>query len=336
MPLREFEFEYEFEYEGEYEGEQMIRRLLSGARQLGGRILSSMASRGSTPQQEQQPAAQQPSRPRGRGVVQSVGRRLIPTLVRLMATNQPQDPALPPPEPVPVVAQDERKRGGAGSPPEGEFEFEYEFEFADAPRGRMTPPTLMRYLAREAERAQSEDEAEAFIGALVPLAAQAIPRAAPAVMRVAPQLISGLSQAASAMRRDPRTRPLVRQLPAVVQRTAASLAQRAAQGGAVTPATATRSLARQLAYQHSLAMRAKSHMQSEAEYMAAKPRTRRKGNAQPSSQKQSSGTLQKDMREAAEMARLAKAHFQRTIEILRDANANKQNGSNQSDKEYMW
>ncbi|HVF41815.1 MAG TPA: hypothetical protein VM936_02320 [Pyrinomonadaceae bacterium] len=241
------EFEYEFEFEGEYEGEQMIRRLLSGARQLGGRILSGMGSRGAA----QQPSARRPAGPGGRGVVQGVGRRLIPTLVRLMATNQPDDPALPPPEPVPVVAQDERRRGAAGSPPEGEF------EMADAPRGRMTPPTLMRYLAREAELAQSEDEAEAFVGALVPLAAQAVRRGAPAVMRAAPQLISGLSQAASAMRRDPRTRTMVRQLPAVAQRTAASIARRASQGGAVTPESVTRSLARQLAYQHGLSMRAR-------------------------------------------------------------------------------
>lgn len=254
-----------------------------------------------------------------------------------MATNQPQDPALPPPEPVPVVAQDERKRGGAGSPPEGEFE--YEFEFADAPRGRMTPPTLMRYLAREAERAQSEDEAEAFIGALVPLAAQAIPRAAPAVMRVAPQLISGLSQAASAMRRDPRTRPLVRQLPAVVQRTAASLAQRAAQGGPVTPAAATRSLARQLAYQHSLAMRARSHMQNEAEYMAAKPRPRGKRSGSSITPKSEQDTLRNDIREAGELAKSARAHFEKARRILRDANAKKkqqQNDPNQSGRESMW
>lgn len=134
---------------------------------------------------------------------------------------------------------------------EGEFEFEGEFEgeFEASPRGRISPPALMRRLAREAERARSEDEAEAFIGALVPLAAQAVGRAAPALMRVAPRLISGLSQAASAMRRDPRTRPLVRQLPAVAQRTAASIAHSASRGRPVTPRSATRSLARQLMYQ---------------------------------------------------------------------------------------
>lgn len=314
MPLREFE--YEFESEGEYEGEQMLRRLLSGARQLGGRILSGMSSRGSA----QQPAAQRPAGPRGRGVVQTIGRRLIPTLVRLMATNHLDDPALPPPEPVPVVARDERKRGGAGSPPEGEFEFEDEFEFADAPRGRMSPPSLMRYLAREAESAQSEDEAEAFIGALVPLAAQAIPRAAPAVMRVAPQLISGLSQAASAMRRDPRTRALVRQLPAVALRTAASLAHRAAQGVAVTPAAATRSLARQLAYQHRLAMRAAHNAHGQAEYMDdARPRGGKRYDPFWISRPRPD-TRRDVLRDSAQQSRRAGGHFRRATRILRDAN----------------
>jgi len=303
------EFEYEFEFEGEYEGEQMIRRLLSGARQLGGRILSGMGSRGAA----QQPAARQTAGPRGRGVVQSVGRRLIPTLVRLMATNQPQDPALPPPEPVPSVARDERRRGGAGSPPEGEF------EDADAPRGRMTPPTLMRYLAREAERAQSEDEAEAFIGALVPLAAQAIPRAAPALMRVAPQLISGLSQAASAMRRDPRTRPLVRQLPAVAQRTAASIARRASQGGAVTPESATRSLARQLAYQHSLSVRARGNARGDAEYMDERPRRRGRRDGPFNIPKSRPDTTRDVLRDTAQNMRRTRANLRRTTQSLRDA-----------------
>lgn len=331
MPLREFEFEYEFEFEGEYEGEQMIRRLLSGARQLGGRILSGMGSRGSTPQQGQQPAAQQTARPRGRGVVQSLGRRLIPTLVRLMATNQPQVPALPPPEPVPVVARDERKRGGSGSPPEGEF------EFADAPRGRMTPPTLMRYLAREAERAQSEDEAEAFIGALVPLAAQAIPRAAPAVMRVAPQLISGLSQAASAMRRDPRTRAMVRQLPAVAQRTAASLAQRAAHGGTVTPESATRSLARQLAYQHSLAMRAAHNSRGQAEYMDERPQRRGRRDGPFNIPKSRPDTQRDRLRDTAQQMRRTKANLRRTTQDLRDvSDANRPYAATAPGQELMW
>lgn len=217
---------------------------------------------------------------------------------------------------------------------EGEFEGEDEFEFADAPRGRMTPPTLMRYLAREAERAQSEDEAEAFVGALVPLAAQAIPSAAPVVMRVAPQLISGLAQAASAMRRDPRTRTLVRQLPAVVQRTAASLAQRAAQGGPVTPAAATRSLARQLAYQHSLAMRAMGNARGQAEYMDDKPRRGGKRDGPFDIPKPRPDTTRDVLRDTRQNMRRTRARLRRTTQDLRDAKS--QNSPNKSGQESMW
>lgn len=210
-----------------------------------------------------------------------------------------------------------------------EFEFEYEFEFegeyegefegTDAPRGRMTPPTLMRYLAREAERALSEDEAEAFVGALVPLAAQAIPRAAPAILRVAPQLISGLSQAASAMRRDPRTRPLVRQLPAVAQRTAASIARRSARGVAVTPATATRSLARQLAYQHSLWMRAERNTRGDAEYMDERPQRRRRRDGPFDISRSRPDTTRDVLRDTAQSMRRTRARLRKTTQDLRDA-----------------
>ncbi len=132
------------------------------------------------------------------------------------------------------------------SRPWHEFEFEDEFEFELGARRRMRPPALMRYLGYAAARADSEDEAEAFIGALVPLAAQAVPRAAPALMRVAPQLIRGLSNAASSMRRNPNTRALVQHLPAVAQRTAASIARRTAQGQRVTPSAAMQSLTQQM------------------------------------------------------------------------------------------
>ena len=252
VPL--YETESEYEYEGEYEGEQMIRRVLAGARRLGGRI----SARGS------RPAGARPTRP----LSVRVGGRMIPTLVRLLVTDPLEDPALPP-EPPPVVAQDERRQPAGGSPPDEEFEDEYEFELegeyegegefegegeyefegeSESSRQALRPPSLMRFLAHAAAAAESEDEAEAFVGALVPLAAQAVPRASSAVMRVAPQLIRGLSDAARTMRRNPRTRPLIGALPAIAQRTAASLAHSAARGRPVTPQTAVRSLARQTAY----------------------------------------------------------------------------------------
>ena len=95
--------------------------------------------------------------------------------------------------------------------------------------------------------AESEAEAEAFIGALVPLAARLIPRVAPTILRAAPGLIRGAAQVARTLRTNPVTRPLVRAVPTIIQRTAAIIAQQVGQGQPVTPSTAVRTLARQTA-----------------------------------------------------------------------------------------
>lgn len=130
---------------------------------------------------------------------------------------------------------------------EGEFEEEYEMEgeWEVNPIRRVYPDALMEHLGHAAAEAESEEEAEAFIGALVPLAARLIPRAASAVMRVAPNLIRGVAGAARTLRANPATRQLVRALPTVVRQTTANLARQAQQGRPVTPQAAVRTLARQ-------------------------------------------------------------------------------------------
>jgi hypothetical protein len=128
---------------------------------------------------------------------------------------------------------------------EGEFEGEYEGEWEVNPIRRVYPQALMEHLGHAAAEAESEEEAEAFLGALVPLAARLIPRAASSVMRVAPSLIRGVAGAARTLRRNPATRPLVRTLPTVVRQTTASLARQASQGRPVTPQSAVRTLAQQ-------------------------------------------------------------------------------------------
>jgi hypothetical protein len=135
----------------------------------------------------------------------------------------------------------------SGLLPQNEFEYEGEFEYESManPLRRVYPDALMEHLGHAAAEAESEAEAEAFIGALVPLAARLIPRVAPAVMRAAPQLIRGLSGVTRTLRSNPQTRQLVRTLPTVMRRTAGSLAQQAAQGRAVTPQRAVRTLAQQ-------------------------------------------------------------------------------------------
>jgi hypothetical protein len=145
--------------------------------------------------------------------------------------------------------------GGLLGESEYEEEAEYDFEFeaeaeaeAEAeledeafvnPIRRIYPDAeLMAHLSSQAARAEGEDEAEAFIGALIPLAARLIPRAAALIHRNAPTLIRGATRLAGQLRRQPRGRRLVTTLPVVLQRTAQSLSDQAAAGQAITPAGA--------------------------------------------------------------------------------------------------
>ena len=132
---------------------------------------------------------------------------------------------------------------------EGEFEGEYEGETETFlnPQTRLSREALMAHLGNAAASAESEEEAEAFIGALVPLAAQLAPRVAPAVMRAAPQLIRGISSVTRNLRRNPATQQLVRTLPTVARNTVGSLARQARQGRRITPRAAVRTLAQQTA-----------------------------------------------------------------------------------------
>ena len=132
-------------------------------------------------------------------------------------------------------------RGLSGMLPQREWEFEEEGEWEVNPIRRVYPQALMEHLGHAAAEAETEEEAEAFLGALVPLAARALP----SVMRVAPTLIRGVAGAARTLRANPATRPLVRAMPTVVRRTAQTLARQAQQGRPPTPQRAARTLARQ-------------------------------------------------------------------------------------------
>ena len=133
--------------------------------------------------------------------------------------------------------------GGGRLLPQNEFESEWEA----APAGRTAAAAVMEHLGHAAAQADSEEEAEAFLGALIPLAAQMVPRVAPALLRAAPQLIRGLSGVTRTLRNDPSTRQLVRTVPTIVRRTAQSLAGQADRGRPVTPQAAVQALSRQTA-----------------------------------------------------------------------------------------
>ena len=130
---------------------------------------------------------------------------------------------------------------------EAEFEDEAEEEaegFVNPVRRIYRDAESMAHLAVRAERAQSEAEAEAFIGALVPLASKIIPRAATLIARNAPTLVKGATRIVRQLRRNPQTRRMVRALPVVLQRTAQSLADQAANGRDIDATTVVSTLGR--------------------------------------------------------------------------------------------
>jgi hypothetical protein len=144
----------------------------------------------------------------------------------------------------------------------GESESEWEGEDELNPVRKVYPDAMLEHLAHQAMVAESESEAaEAFLpliplvaGKLLPLAAKAIPLAAKAlpkiastVSRVVPQLTRGVSNVTRTLYRNLVTRPLMRAIPTIAQRTVGSIAGQVARGQPVTAQAALRTLARQTA-----------------------------------------------------------------------------------------
>jgi hypothetical protein len=128
---------------------------------------------------------------------------------------------------------------------EGEFEFEeeYEGEGMANPLRRVYPDAMMAHLAHSAAETESEAEAEAFIGALLPVASALFKRAAPALLKAAPSIARGLGRITQALRGNEVTRGLVDALPTVVKQTAGQLANQYANGQPITAQGALRTLA---------------------------------------------------------------------------------------------
>jgi len=136
---------------------------------------------------------------------------------------------------------------------EAEFDFEAEAEAAyeaeEEAEGFVNPvrriyrdAELMAHLSNSAAQTESEAEAEAFLGALVPIAARLIPRATQLLLRNAPTLIRGVSGLGRQLRRDPATRRFITAIPVILQRTAQSLADQAAAGRPVSADTVIQTL----------------------------------------------------------------------------------------------
>jgi hypothetical protein len=127
---------------------------------------------------------------------------------------------------------------------EDEGEAEGEFEAGLNPIRRVYPDALMEHLGHAATETEDEAEAEAFIGALLPLAAKVLPKVGKAVMKAAPHLAKAAARVTRTLRKNPATRQLVRTMPELARRTVRSLAHRVAHGKPLTGRAAVRSLAR--------------------------------------------------------------------------------------------
>jgi hypothetical protein len=110
---------------------------------------------------------------------------------------------------------------------------------------------LMEVLAAQAAEAESEEEADAFIGAILPIATSLIPKLAPVAAKVGqavlPHLVSGAKNLVGTLWKSPGTRQLSRTIPTIARGTAATIARQVAAGKPVTGQTAVRALAAQTA-----------------------------------------------------------------------------------------
>lgn len=145
--------------------------------------------------------------------------------------------------------------GGSG---DEEFELEAEEGLGETDALEIADAALMEHLADSAAETDNEEEAEAFIGALVPLAAKILPQVVPAISKILPKvmpvlnkampkMVQGLSKVTKVLRRRPASRKLIKTLPTVVRKTMGSIAKQVASGKPVTPKSVVRTLANQTA-----------------------------------------------------------------------------------------
>jgi hypothetical protein len=138
-----------------------------------------------------------------------------------------------------------------------EFEGELEYEhFADPSlrahrQGVAAEAELMAHLATEAANAESEAEAEAFLGALVGpalrLGVRFLPKALPAISRVAAPVVRSIAKVGGQLWRHPETRKLVKALPSAALRTFGDLATQWGDGQDITARKALGTLGSNLA-----------------------------------------------------------------------------------------
>jgi hypothetical protein len=125
-------------------------------------------------------------------------------------------------------------------------EFENEYEWTGEMTGEYEYESVPQYealteaLATAASKVESEAEAEGYAGAFT---ARIIPIQSPAMRQITPSLIRGSVYLTRTLRKSPTTRPFVKVIPSIVDRTSKTLAKQAAKGQPITPRMAARVMA---------------------------------------------------------------------------------------------
>ncbi|MFD9889860.1 hypothetical protein ACFWY9_11015 [Amycolatopsis sp. NPDC059027] len=153
---------------------------------------------------------------------------------------------------------------------ETEFELEGE-DFSNPARRIYSDAEMMAQLAFQAENAESEEEAEAFLGALAPLAFQAAKWAAPHIAKYAPKIIRGAVNLGKKLWSRPATRAAVRQVPKILGRTVRTLGKHYAAGRPIDAHTVSRALVGH-------AVHAADHSRHQQRRHRGRPQQRRRGH----------------------------------------------------------
>lgn len=141
--------------------------------------------------------------------------------------------------------------GALGSVPgrlesEGEFEAqedtEDEMEAEAVPGLAPSSDYLVEELAGQSAESESEAEAQTLAGGTIIYILTPAPLQ---VRRVAPVLARRAARLTRLFRKSPRTRPLIKAIPTIARKTAATLAKKVQKGKPVTPQTAVRTMAKQ-------------------------------------------------------------------------------------------
>jgi hypothetical protein len=246
----ELEGEGEFEAEGEYEGEEFLGTLARGAASLLGGLGQSEYEGESEYEYEGEFEGEFEGEYESEEFFRRLVRRALPVLRNVARVAAP---VVGTAVGGPLGGILGRAVAGALGEEELEGEFEYEGEYemegefeeeAEYEEEAMTGTQAIAHrMADVAARAQTEAEAEAMIGAST--ATIISPRDRAALRRILPHMVRGTAILTRILRRRRATRPFVRVVPTITQRTARTLVRRAAAGQPVTRRTAARVMATQ-------------------------------------------------------------------------------------------